>query len=114
MHGPYPYHGPRRGADLKVGARRPSLPTTTAEADQAAVRAALDGEVLERYPLDLIRVSLRGGVWYAQFIGPHAEIIRGLFGTDLIPTPWTGDSDPDEVLADLMARNPGFEVSIDC
>jgi hypothetical protein len=63
---------------------------------------------------DLIRVSLRGGVWYAQFIGPHAEIIRGLFGTDLIPTPWTGDSDPDEVLADLMARNPGFEVSIDC
>jgi hypothetical protein len=96
MHGPYPYHGPRRGADLKVGARRPQR------------------EVLERYPLNLIRVSLRGGVWMAQFIGPHAEIIRGLFGTDLIPTPWTAAADSAEVLADLQARNPGFEVSIDC
>lgn len=57
-----------------------------------------------------ITVRRDGGVWAAQFHGPHAEEVRRAFGTDTIPTPWTTETPRETVRDELAARNPGVKV----
>jgi hypothetical protein len=46
----------------------------------------------------------------AVFTGEHAlEIIR-LFSTNSIPTPFTAQADPQMVLREMQANNPGVTV----
>jgi hypothetical protein len=95
MHGPYPYTGPRRGADLKVGARRQPR-----------------REVLERYPLNEIRLTLRDGSWHATYVGPHARRVVETFGAATIPTPYLAGINVETMLGELRQRNPGVIVKV--
>jgi hypothetical protein len=58
----------------------------------------------------IILINGRDG-WLAQFVGPHASEIVGLFGTDCIPTAFTPLADPDAVRVAIQSLNPGVFVS---
>ena len=45
--------------------------------------------------------------WMVQTDDPE---VRELFGTDTIPTPFTLQAEPERVLAEIQARNPGSAV----
>ena len=51
--------------------------------------------------------------WYAKLEGPHAAQVRDLFGTDTIPTAYTGEADAKTVQAHVAFMNPGVEVSVE-
>jgi hypothetical protein len=55
--------------------------------------------------MNIIRLIRAGGVWHAQYAGPHAVDIVDLFGTDTIPTAYRADMPPAAVLAAVRARH---------
>lgn len=48
--------------------------------------------------------------WHARYSGPHAREIKNLFGTTILPTPFTPKATFDMVRAELATRNPGVEI----
>lgn len=44
--------------------------------------------------------------WMADFQGPQAEEIRRLFGTSVIPTPFTAQAESANVMANIQSKNP--------
>lgn len=54
-------------------------------------------------PQETIQLYLRDNVWLAKSDDP--KVIQ-LFGTDTVPTPYTAQAKPDDVLRDITQRNP--------
>lgn len=52
------------------------------------------------------------GGWSAKYVGPHAERIRELFGTDTLPLPFTSSASETMVLTAILSRNPGCVVEV--
>ena len=50
--------------------------------------------------------------WQARFAGPHADTVIALFGTDVIPTPYTKYSTPETVQQAIADLNPGIDVVV--
>lgn len=59
---------------------------------------------------NIIRLELTNGQWIAHHMGPHSDDIVQLFGTDKIPTPYTGATSLGTVVAALSKLNPTVEV----
>ena len=53
----------------------------------------------------------RKNSWVAQFVGPHAQEIIRLFGTDVLPLPFTPTANPELVRETVEHRNPDVFVS---
>jgi len=49
-------------------------------------------------------------IYMARSIGPHAKRVKQLFGTDTLPTAFFPPMQPEEVVKQLQALNPGVEV----
>jgi hypothetical protein len=62
------------------------------------------------YNPNTIHLYREGGLWMAQFCGPHASAVVAAFGTDSIPTPFTSEHSLEPVKATVEARNPGVDV----
>jgi hypothetical protein len=60
----------------------------------------------------LVTRNARG--YFAQFIGPHAARVVGLFGTDTLPCPFGPNADVAKVVAAIEANpeNRGVEVLV--
>jgi hypothetical protein len=60
----------------------------------------------------MITLTLRGQVWTARYSGTDSDsdMVRDLFGTDEIPTPYTDRSDPELVRRAIAGRNPTHVV----
>jgi hypothetical protein len=54
-------------------------------------------------------VFLNGGVW---MVHDNAPEVAELFGTDILPTPFTSLTPASEVLAELKKRNPDYIVEV--
>lgn len=61
--------------------------------------------------LNVIELVIDGNNWMARFVGPHAEGVIGLFGTNTIPTPFTAAANRAEVLITVQGRNPDAFVT---
>lgn len=48
--------------------------------------------------------------WHARYSGPHAAEIKDLFGTNILPTPFTPQATFDMVRSELASRNPGAVI----
>lgn len=48
------------------------------------------------------------GTWYAEMVGD--EQVYALFGTTMLPTPFTTEASVEMVLVEIEARNPGASV----
>ena len=48
--------------------------------------------------------------WTIQYRGPHAARIRHLFGSDMLPTPYTLARPRADVVAELQRLNPDVEI----
>jgi hypothetical protein len=60
---------------------------------------------------EVITVSVRGGLWVADWSDTAMrQQIIGLFGSALVPTPFTFMRDGNEVIARLQALNPEYRV----
>ena len=60
-----------------------------------------------------INVVERDGKWLTEHVvdgSPDEQLVR-LFGTNVIPTPWSADKSRDEVVEELAVRNPNSSVS---
>jgi len=49
-------------------------------------------------------------IYMARFLGPHAVEMRAGFNTDTLPTAFFPPMQPEEVVKQLQALNPGVEV----
>lgn len=65
---------------------------------------------MTEFEKDRIHVVVRDGFYHARFLGPHADFIVELFGTDTLQTPFTDRCPVIEVLKALRDRNPGARV----
>lgn len=52
------------------------------------------------------------GTWYAQYRGPHANTILELFGTDTLPTAYSANTMPAEVVEAVQRSHPGVRVQL--
>jgi len=59
-----------------------------------------------------LKRDLIAGVWVAVFAGPYSETVASLFGSNVIPTPYRVATSASKVLVETIARNPGFQVSV--
>lgn len=59
-----------------------------------------------------IILSRASDCWQARFVGPHAEQVKRLFGSDTIPCPYPQDRSAEHVKADIERLNPGVRVAI--
>ncbi len=50
------------------------------------------------------------GVWHAS--KPNESLWLELFDSDTLPTPYRAETPQDEVVAELRARNPGYDVLV--
>lgn len=50
------------------------------------------------------------GVWMIDHVGPHAEGIRELFGTTILPSPFRLPCTAEAVTECLRSANPGVSV----
>ena len=60
-----------------------------------------------------IKVVQQDDAWYTEHLiegEPDQQLIK-LFGTNVIPTPWSSDSDKSTVMEELTVRNPNSSVS---
>lgn len=48
--------------------------------------------------------------YVARYEGPHAEEVKGLFGTDILPTPYGLGMNVDFVVGRVADANPGVTV----
>jgi hypothetical protein len=60
-----------------------------------------------------VTLYLENNFWMVRFSGPHAGSIVRLFGTDALPTPFTGDADPVLVVDTVQRMNPGVIVFLE-
>lgn len=60
--------------------------------------------------LRLTKGTASNDVWYAEHRGPHAREALELFGTHVLPTPWSVTRPASEVITDLERLNPGVGV----
>ena len=60
-----------------------------------------------------IKVVQNDGSWFTEHLidGEPDQQLVNLFGTNVIPTPWSEDTDRDAVVEDLSVRNPNSTVS---
>ena len=60
-----------------------------------------------------IKVVQQDGNWLTehQIDGEPDQQLVKLFGTNVIPTPWSSDTDRDLVVQELSVRNPNSTVS---
>ena len=59
-----------------------------------------------------IALSQRQGHWVATFTGQGEARIRELFGSNMIPTPFSASTPANTVLVAIRLRNEGAAVSI--
>lgn len=60
-----------------------------------------------------IQIILQNNTWHADMThATGAEEIKELFGTYLLPTPFTAKSATETVVASLRKRNPGHEILV--
>lgn len=60
-----------------------------------------------------IKVVEQDGNWVTEHLidgEPDQQLVK-LFGTNVIPTPWSSDTDRGSVVEDLSVRNPNSTVS---
>lgn len=60
-----------------------------------------------------IKVVQQDGAWLTEHLidgEPDQQLIK-LFGSNVIPTPWSSDTDRDAVVEELSVRNPNSTVS---
>ena len=60
-----------------------------------------------------IKVVQKDGSWFTEHLidgEPDQQLIK-LFGTNVIPTPWSSDADRGSVVEELTVRNPNSKVS---
>ena len=60
-----------------------------------------------------IKVVQQDESWFTEHLidgEPDQQLIK-LFGTNVIPTPWSSDTDRGNVVEELMVRNPNSNVS---
>ena len=50
--------------------------------------------------------------WQARFVGPHADDVLSLFGTTVLPTPYTKHSKAGDVRQAIADINPGIVVEV--
>lgn len=48
--------------------------------------------------------------WHAQYFGPHADKIQELFGTTILPLPYTPDAKATKVLRKIQGGYPEVTV----
>ena len=53
-----------------------------------------------------IALYISGGQWHAQHLGPYAREVRELFGTTVLPTPFSHICPAEDVLEEIQALNP--------
>lgn len=68
-----------------------------------------------RVPYDRMIITLYQdkGQWFALYSGNGSEEIRHLFGTSVLPTPFTSASDPDAVYQTVSRLNPNCLVMLE-
>lgn len=60
-----------------------------------------------------IKVVRKDDGWFTEHLidgKPDQQLIK-LFGTNVIPTPWSSDTDKGSVVEDLTVRNPNSNVT---
>jgi hypothetical protein len=60
-----------------------------------------------------IKVVQKNGSWATEHIvdgQPDKQLIK-MFGTHIVPTPWSSDTDRQTVVNELAIRNPNSKVS---
>ena len=60
-----------------------------------------------------IKVVQQDGAWHTEHLidgAPDQQLVK-LFGTNVIPTPWSSETDRDVVVDELSVRNPNSKVS---
>jgi hypothetical protein len=62
--------------------------------------------------MNRIVLFLEARSWHARFEGPHADTVLNLFGTTVVPTPFTSAANPAFVLEEIRKRNRGVKVEI--
>lgn len=50
------------------------------------------------------------GVWHAS--KPNESLWLELFNSDTLPTPYRAETPQEDVVAELRARNPGFDIIV--
>lgn len=73
-------------------------------------RASRKGSEMEA---NRIHLSVLGGTWHATYSGHHSEMVRELFGTVTLPTPFTSAMETFEVMRKIAATNLDVEVTAD-
>lgn len=61
---------------------------------------------------NVILLIKQGGIWCAQYSGPHAPIIRRLFHSDTLPTTCTDSVPAEQVRAMIQRLNPDAVVRV--
>lgn len=58
------------------------------------------------------KITLKRGMleWIAVYSGPHAEDIRMIFNTNVLPTAFLPSADARKVLAEISRLNPSADV----
>lgn len=60
----------------------------------------------------IIDLSTAGGVWTAEHLGDNRRDVEALFGTAILPTPFSEKIPSWEVVAELRRLNPGAVILI--
>lgn len=54
----------------------------------------------------------QGGMWVGEHFGPKAQEVRELFGTTVLPTPFSSIVSPGEVMETVQSLNPHAVVAV--
>lgn len=65
-----------------------------------------------RWPKVTIKLFRNHTGWCARFTGSEAAGIRILFGTDVLPLPFTAQAKAEAVCAAIQANHPDAEVVV--
>lgn len=59
---------------------------------------------------NIIEIQLGANGWNAHYFGPHAAGVYDLFGTTILPTPYTPAASSRTVFNALAERNPDCRI----
>ena len=59
-----------------------------------------------------IELYVSAGTWMAAHFGPMAAQVVDLFGTNVLPTPYTAKADGEYVRGQIAGRNPEVTVTV--
>jgi hypothetical protein len=62
--------------------------------------------------IDQITLTNTPRGWIAEFKGPHSQEVIHLFGTNMLPTPFTKEASPKTVRECVQAQNPKVMVTL--